>query len=63
MRKFLDTNDPFFTKPWRRWAATLVPLGWGAFEMWLQNPFWGLMFLAAGAYAGLELLIKRPPDK
>lgn len=62
-RKFLDRDDPFFAAPWRRWATTLLPLGWGLFEMWLEQPFWGILFIAAGAYAGWELILKPRTDK
>lgn len=30
--------------------------------VWLQSPFWGLMFLAAGAYAGYQLFFRRDAD-
>lgn len=61
--KFLDPNDPFFRHAWVRWVTVLVPIGWGLMEfIWLQSPFWGLMFLAAGAYAGYMLFFLRDPD-
>lgn len=61
-RKFLDRNDPFFAAPWRRWATTLLPLGWGIFELVTGQPLWGVLFVAAGLYAGYELLLG-PKDK
>ena len=48
MRRLLDADDPFFAAPWRRWATTLVPLVWGIFELWMQEPFWGILFIAQG---------------
>jgi hypothetical protein len=58
--KFLDPNDPFFRHAWVRWVTVLVPLGWGVVEFaYLGSPFWGILFLAAGAYAGYQLFFKR----
>jgi hypothetical protein len=45
---------------WRRWATTVLPLLWGAFELWSGNAVWGFLFGIAGAYAGYVLLIKGP---
>ena len=63
MRKLLDANDPFFIPVWRRWAVTLFPLAWSGVELWHQQPLWAVVFGAAGAYAGYELLFKGPQDK
>jgi hypothetical protein len=61
--KFLDPNDPFFRRPWVRWATVLLPLGWGLFELlWVGSPLWGMLFLAAGAYAGWMLFFQRDAD-
>jgi hypothetical protein len=58
--KFLDPEDRFFRQAWVRWATTLAPLGWSLVEfLYLGSPFWGLIFLAAGVYAGWTLLLKR----
>jgi len=58
--KFLDPNDPFFRHAWVRWLTVLFPTGWGLFEFfWVGSPFWGIMFLAAGGYAGWMLFFKR----
>lgn len=58
--KFLDPNDPFFARPWVRWVTVLLPLGWGMFELfWVGSPLWGMLFLAAGAYAGWMLFFNR----
>ncbi len=63
-RKFLDRDDPFFAAPWRRWATTILPLAWGLVELlWLEQPFWAILFLAAGAYAGWELILRPEKDK
>ncbi len=53
----LDPKDPFFAKPWVRWATAGAPLAWGAMELALGNPGWALMFLAAGAYAAWALIL------
>lgn len=58
--KFLDANHPFFAPVWRRWVTTLFPLVWGAVEFWNDSPGWGILFVAAGAYAGYELIFKGP---
>jgi hypothetical protein len=61
--KFLDPNDPFFRHAWVRWATVLLPLFWGLAEfVWIGSPFWGLLFLAAAAYAGWALFIARNKD-
>jgi hypothetical protein len=61
--KFLDPNDPFFARPWVRWATVLLPSIWGLVELlWVGSPFWGVLFLAAGAYAGWVLILNRKKD-
>ncbi len=61
--KFLDPDDPFFGKLWVRLATVLVPLGWAVVEFaWLGSPMWGVIFLAAGAYAAWELFVRRKSD-
>ncbi len=57
--KLLDPADPFFRKPWRRWAVTLAPLAWAAVEFATGAPVFGLLFLAAGLYAGWVLILRR----
>lgn len=56
--KLLDPNDPFFAKPWVRWATGILPLLWGLVEFYFQEPAWGVIFVAAGAYALWMLIIK-----
>lgn len=57
--KFLDRDHPFFAKPLTRWITTLVPALWGLLELYWGNPGWAMLFLAAGAWAGWELLIRK----
>ena len=58
-KPFLDANHPMFAKTWVRVLTTVLPLAWGAFEFWHGEPMWGLMFGAAGAYAGWKLFIDK----
>lgn len=61
--KFLDPNDPFFRHAWVRWATVLVPTAWGLVELVMfEQPFWGILFLAAAAYAGWMLFFQRGKD-
>ncbi len=61
--KFLDPDDPFFAKPWVRWATVILPIAWGLVELlWVGSPFWGGLFIAVGAYAGWMLFGPRPKD-
>ena len=61
MKKLLDPDDPFFAPAWKRWATALLPLIWGAVEFLVfQDPLWGLIFAAAGAFAFWQLIVKGP---
>jgi hypothetical protein len=60
MKKMLDVNDPFFRPVWRRWATVAVPATWACVEWISGDPFWGLLFTAAAAYAYRELIMKAP---
>lgn len=61
--KFLDPDDPFFRNPLVRWLTVVLPIGWGLVELlWIGQPFWAMLFLAAGAYAGWMLFFKRKRD-
>ncbi len=58
--KFLDPDDPFFGKMWVRVLTVALPLVWSVVEFAvLQDPMWGVLFLAAGTYAGWQLFVKR----
>ena len=58
--KIIDQHHPFFAKPWRRYGTALLPLFWGAFEVFAGDPGWGMLFIAAGAYAFYVLVITYP---
>lgn len=61
--KFLDPEDPFFRHAWVRWLTVLLPTGWGLVELiWIGQPFWAVLFLSAGAYAGWMLFVRRKGD-
>ena len=61
--KFLDPNDRFFRHAWVRWLTVLLPTGWGLFELlYVGSPFWGILFLATGCYAGWVLFVQRDKD-
>ena len=60
--KLLDPDDPFFAKTWVRVVTVAGPLAWSVVEfVVMQNPMWGVIFLAAGAYAGWVLFLNRRP--
>lgn len=60
VKKFLDANHPFFAPVWRRWAACLFPLVWGAVELYHNSPGWAAVFAAMAAWAFWELIWKGP---
>ena len=55
--QFLDPKHPMFRNPAVKWATILVPGLWGAFETVAGSPGWGILFLAAAAYALWVLVI------
>ena len=58
--KFLDPDHPFFRNALVRWLTVLLPLVWGVVEfVWMQAPFWGVLFVSAGLYAGWMLFFQR----
>lgn len=58
-RPFLDASHPMFRRAWVRWLVTTLPLAWGVFEFAAGDPFWGVLFAAAGAYAGWALILNK----
>ena len=58
-KPWLDADHPMFAKAWVRWVTTLAPLAWACVEFWRGDPFWAVLFVAAGAYAGWVLIYKR----
>jgi hypothetical protein len=59
--KLLDFNDPFYKPLWLRIAIVGVALGWGVFEFVTGSPFWGVIFVGAGAFAFHGLFIAFDP--
>ena len=57
LARFLDPDHPFFRPLWVRVATVVVGLGWGLFEFSLGEPFWGIVFLGLGLYAGWSFFI------
>lgn len=60
--KFLDPNHPMFRRAWVRWLTVLVPVASGLAEFSMGSPAFGIIFVAAGAYA-FYWLIMRGPDQ
>ena len=60
--KLLDVQHPFFIPLWRRIATVAACIGWAGVEFWQGAPFWGIIFLAAGLFAGWQLFFNRKPD-
>lgn len=61
--KLIDANHPFFAKPLTRWLTVLAPLVWAGVEFVQEEPWWGLAFAVAAAYAAWELLAKGPKSR
>ena len=59
MKKILDPDHPFFDKPLTRWLTTILPILWSLVEFWMNEPIWGLAFLAIGVFAGYMLFTQR----
>ena len=49
--RMFDLDIPFFLPVWRRYAAVIVAVGWGFFELSTGAVFWGMIFLGLGAIA------------
>lgn len=59
MKRLLDPHHPLFERPLWRWLTFVLPLLWAGVEFYNQQPFWALLFLAAGIYAGWMLFVVR----
>lgn len=62
MKKFLDTNHPFFRPLWIRILIVAVCVGWGVMEFVTGAPFWGVIFLGLGGYAAWGFFFDFRPD-
>ncbi|MBC9247962.1 hypothetical protein H4P12_14885 [Paracoccus sp. 11-3] len=58
----VDPNAPFFRHLWVRVLCVVLPLIWAGVELYNGNPFWAILFGAAGAYLAYELFVRRNPD-
>ena len=58
-RPLLDPNHPMFSRIWVRWVTAALPILWGVGEFVWGSPFWGMLFIAAGVYAGKVLLFSK----
>ena len=63
MKKFLDTDHPFFRPLWIRILLVAICVGWGVLEFATASPFWGVLFLGLGAYAAWGFFFDVDPDR
>jgi hypothetical protein len=63
MKKFLDTDHPFFRPLWVRILIVAVCAGWGILEFATASAFWGTLFLGLGAYAAWGFFFDFDPDR
>ena len=62
MKKFLDTDHPFFRPLWIRVLIVAAAGLWGLFEFATGNPFWAILFLGLAAYAAWGFFVDFNPD-
>lgn len=53
----LDVNHPFFRPLWRRVLTVVLPLAWAGVEIATGSVGWGMLFGAAGLYAGYQFFV------
>ena len=58
-KPLLDPDHPMFAKVWVRWVTVALPILWGVGEFIWASPYWGMLFVAAGVYAGKVLLLNK----
>lgn len=63
MKKFLDTDHPWFRPLWRRVLFTVLPVGWSVLEFFTGSPFWGTIFLGLAAFAGYGFFFDFEPGR
>ena len=61
LRKFLDIQIPFFIPMWRRVVFTGGVLLWALIELVSGQPFWAVMFGAAGLYMAHQFFVAWDP--
>jgi hypothetical protein len=59
--KFFDVQHPFFIPLWRRIVVVALCLGWAGFEFATAQPFWGILFGAAGLYCAYQFFVVFDP--
>jgi hypothetical protein len=62
MKKFLDTDHPFFRPLWVRIVVVAVAAAWGILEIATGSPFWAILFLGLAAYAAWGFFFAQKPD-
>ena len=60
-KKFLDTDHPMFRPLWVRILIVAICVGWAIFEFTTGSGFWGVLFLALGAYAAWGFFVAFDP--
>jgi hypothetical protein len=58
-KPLLDPSHPMFNRPWVRWVTAGFPTAWSLVEFSTGATWWGVAFLAAGAYAFKVLIWDR----
>jgi len=61
MMKLFDVQHPFFRPLWRRVAVVAVCLGWTVVEILTGDPFFAVLFGAAGLYCAYQFFIVFDP--
>ena len=54
-------RSPFFRSPMRRGLVVGACFGWSAFELFLGNSIWFVVFFALGGYLGYEFFLAFDP--
>ncbi len=61
-RNWLDVQSPILKPLWLRMVIVGVCTIWAIFELVGGNLFWAILFGAAAAYLGYQLLVVFSPD-
>ena len=63
MKKFIDTDHPMLRPLWVRVLLVALCTGWAVFEFAGGSSFWGVLFLALGAYAAWAFFFAPAPGQ